>query len=78
MNIQQTPNVFVNGACLFPQNASKNPTGPVGCMAFFVVDLTISGFTPLGGLRSHALKWEQFHEGAAHGALQPINLMEML
>jgi gluconate 2-dehydrogenase alpha chain len=28
------PNVFVHGACLFPQNAGYNPTGTVGALAF--------------------------------------------
>jgi gluconate 2-dehydrogenase alpha chain len=31
-------NVFVTGACVFPQNASKNPTGPVGAIAFWMAD----------------------------------------
>jgi gluconate 2-dehydrogenase alpha chain len=31
-------NVFVTGACLFPQNASKNPTGPVGALAFMTAE----------------------------------------
>jgi gluconate 2-dehydrogenase alpha chain len=32
------PNVFVTGACAFPQNAGKNPTGPVGALAYWTVD----------------------------------------
>jgi len=32
------PNVFVAGACAFPQNAGKNPTGPVGALAYWTVD----------------------------------------
>jgi gluconate 2-dehydrogenase alpha chain len=31
-------NVFVTGACAFPQNAGKNPTGPVGALAYWTVD----------------------------------------
>jgi gluconate 2-dehydrogenase alpha chain len=31
-------NVFVMGACLFPQNAGKNPTGPVGALAYWAAD----------------------------------------
>ena len=29
---------FVTGACLFPQNAGKNPTGPVGALAYWMAD----------------------------------------
>ena len=32
------PNVFVTGACAFPQNAGKNPTGPVGALAYWAAD----------------------------------------
>jgi gluconate 2-dehydrogenase alpha chain len=31
-------NVFVTGACVFPQNAGKNPTGPVGALAYWMAD----------------------------------------
>jgi gluconate 2-dehydrogenase alpha chain len=31
-------NVFVMGACAFPQNAGRNPTGPVGALAFWTAD----------------------------------------
>lgn len=31
-------NVFVAGASAFPQNSSKNPTGPVGALAFWAAD----------------------------------------
>jgi gluconate 2-dehydrogenase alpha chain len=31
-------NVFVTGACVFPQNAGKNPTGPVGALAYWTAD----------------------------------------
>lgn len=32
------PNVFVTGACLFPQNSNYNPTGTVGATAYWIVD----------------------------------------
>ncbi|TMV61748.1 GMC family oxidoreductase, partial [Thioclava sp. BHET1] len=32
------PNVFAIGASAFPQNAGKNPTGPVGALAFWAAD----------------------------------------
>jgi gluconate 2-dehydrogenase alpha chain len=32
------PNVFVTGACAFPQNAAKNPTGPVGALAYWAAE----------------------------------------
>jgi gluconate 2-dehydrogenase alpha chain len=32
------PNVFVLGSCVFPQNAGRNPTGPVGALAFWTAD----------------------------------------
>jgi len=32
------PNVFVTGACAFPQNAGKNPTDPVGALAYWTAD----------------------------------------
>lgn len=31
-------NVFVTGACAFPQNAGKNPTGTVGALAYWTAD----------------------------------------
>jgi gluconate 2-dehydrogenase alpha chain len=31
-------NVFVTGASAFPQNASKNPTGPVGALAYMAAE----------------------------------------
>ena len=31
-------NLFVMGASLFPQNASYNPTGPVGALAYWTAD----------------------------------------
>ncbi|MBY0338833.1 MAG: GMC family oxidoreductase [Acetobacteraceae bacterium] len=32
------PNVFVTGSALFPQNASYNPTGTVGALAYWTAD----------------------------------------
>jgi gluconate 2-dehydrogenase alpha chain len=32
------PNVFVSGACLFPQNAGYNPTGTVGALTYWALD----------------------------------------
>lgn len=32
------PNLFVIGASAFPQNAGKNPTGPVGALAYMAAD----------------------------------------
>ena len=32
--VWDTPNVFVTGAALFPQNPSANPTGTVGALAY--------------------------------------------
>ncbi|MER9420282.1 GMC family oxidoreductase [Mesorhizobium sp. M0306] len=34
LQVWDVPNVFVTGACVFPQNAGKNPTGPVGALAY--------------------------------------------
>jgi gluconate 2-dehydrogenase alpha chain len=31
-------NVFVLGSCVIPQNAGRNPTGPVGALAFWAAD----------------------------------------
>ena len=38
------PNVFVTGACVFPQNAGKNPTGPVGALAHWMADAIINQY----------------------------------
>jgi gluconate 2-dehydrogenase alpha chain len=32
------PNVFVTGACVFPQNAGYNPTGTVGALTYWAAD----------------------------------------
>ena len=31
------PNVFVMGACVFPQNAGYNPTGTVGALTYWAL-----------------------------------------
>jgi DNA-binding beta-propeller fold protein YncE len=36
--VKEASNVFVTGACAFPQNAGKNPTGPVGALAYWTAD----------------------------------------
>ena len=38
------PNVFVTGASLLPQNAGKNPTGPVGALAMWIADAVKSKY----------------------------------
>jgi gluconate 2-dehydrogenase alpha chain len=38
MQSWDVPNVFVLGACAIPQNAGRNPTGPVGALAFWAAD----------------------------------------
>ena len=32
------PNLFVMGACAFPQNAGYNPTGTVGALTYWAAD----------------------------------------
>lgn len=32
------PNLFIMGACLFPQNAGYNPTGTVAALAYWAAD----------------------------------------
>ena len=46
------PNVFVQGACLFPQNAGYNPTGTVGALAFWGADALRSYLRNPGPLMS--------------------------
>ena len=36
--VWDTPNVFVTGAALFPQNAGMNPTGTVLALAYLAGD----------------------------------------
>lgn len=38
MQSWDVPNVFVLGASALPQNAARNPTGPVGALAFWAAD----------------------------------------
>jgi gluconate 2-dehydrogenase alpha chain len=38
LQVWDVPNVFVTGACVFPQNAGKNPTGPVGALAYWAAN----------------------------------------
>jgi gluconate 2-dehydrogenase alpha chain len=38
LQVWDVPNVFVMGACLFPQNAGYNPTGTVGALAYWGAD----------------------------------------
>jgi gluconate 2-dehydrogenase alpha chain len=38
------PNLFVIGASAFPQNASYNPTGPVGALAYWAADAIVKRY----------------------------------
>jgi len=38
LQVWDVPNMFVMGACLFPQNAGYNPTGTVGALTYWGVD----------------------------------------
>jgi gluconate 2-dehydrogenase alpha chain len=38
------PNVFVIGASAYPQNASYNPTGTVGALAYWAADALVSKY----------------------------------
>jgi len=38
------PNLFVIGACNFPQNASYNPTGPVAARAFRAAEAIVGRY----------------------------------
>lgn len=51
------PNAFVTGACVFPQNAGKNPTGPVGALAYWAADAIKNKYlkTPGPLVRARAL-----------------------
>jgi gluconate 2-dehydrogenase alpha chain len=37
-------NLFVIGASNFPQNASYNPTGPVGALAYWAADAIVNRY----------------------------------
>lgn len=36
--VWDTPNVFVTGAALYPQNPGMNPTGPLIALAYYAGD----------------------------------------
>ena len=42
-------NLFVIGACAFPQNASYNPTGPVGALAYRAADAIVHRYLKAPG-----------------------------
>jgi gluconate 2-dehydrogenase alpha chain len=42
-------NVFVVGASAFPQNASYNPTGPVGALAYRAADAIVNRYLKAPG-----------------------------
>jgi gluconate 2-dehydrogenase alpha chain len=43
------PNVFVIGASNFPQNASYNPTGTVGALAYWAADAIVGRYLKQAG-----------------------------
>jgi gluconate 2-dehydrogenase alpha chain len=43
------PNLFVIGASCFPQNASYNPTGPVGALAYRAADAIVNRYLKAPG-----------------------------
>jgi gluconate 2-dehydrogenase alpha chain len=46
-------NVFVTGACVLPQNAGKNPTGPVGVLAYWAADAIVNKYLKAPGALVH-------------------------
>jgi gluconate 2-dehydrogenase alpha chain len=46
-------NVFVTGACVLPQNAGKNPTGPVGALAYWAADAIVNKYLKAPGALVH-------------------------
>ena len=38
------PNLFVLGACAFPQNAGYNPTGTVGALTYWALDAILNRY----------------------------------
>jgi gluconate 2-dehydrogenase alpha chain len=44
LQVWDCPNVFVTGASVFPQNAGKNPTGPVGALAYWAADAILNKY----------------------------------
>ena len=47
--------MFVTGACAFPQNAGKNPTGPVGALAYWTADAIKRYLKSPGGVERRKL-----------------------
>ena len=41
---READNLFVMGASVFPQNASYNPTGPVGALAYYSADAIVGRY----------------------------------
>ena len=54
LQVWGVPNVFVMGASLFPQNAGKNPTGPVGALAYWAADAIKNQYLKAPGPLVHA------------------------
>jgi gluconate 2-dehydrogenase alpha chain len=48
------PNLFVMGACAFPQNAGYNPTGTVGALTYWSADAIIHQYLKRPGPLVHA------------------------
>ena len=48
------PNVFVMGACAFPQNHGYNPTGTVGALTYWAADAIINQYLKRPGPLVHA------------------------
>lgn len=42
--VWDVPNVFVQGACLYPQNPGYNPTGTVGALAYWTAEAIRTGY----------------------------------
>jgi gluconate 2-dehydrogenase alpha chain len=42
--VWDTPNVFVTGAALFPQNSAYNPTGTVAALAYRTGDAMVKRY----------------------------------
>ena len=47
-------NVFVVGASAFPQNAGRNPTGPVGALSYRLADTLKNSYLKHPGPLTHA------------------------
>ncbi len=54
LQVWDVPNVFVMGASVFPQNAGKNPTGPVGALAYWAADAIKNQYLKSPGPLMHA------------------------